>query len=98
MIRLFAALMAVFLCLISGAAWAQPVCGERQRILDAYPDNYKGPVIYRLLNDQNTVIETTLSKSGRWTVIVTTPNGVTCLFDHGPNMEQLKPNQVGEPS
>jgi hypothetical protein len=81
--------------LIASAAMAQtqPQCNERDNVLALLAKKYKEtPIAAGVTNTGGLVEVLTDIKSGTWTIIVTTPQGMSCLVAAGEgwrNMEQI---------
>lgn len=73
-------------------AYAQqtPACAERTAILKHLAEKYtETPVALGLANNGG-VLETLVSKGGdSWTIIITMPNGATCMVAAGENWEKI---------
>lgn len=68
---------------------AQPVCGERSKFIDHLSDSYKEtPTAIGLASNGN-VIEVLTSDDGTWTIIVTRPDGESCVVATGESWEWL---------
>lgn len=87
MLRIITAvLMATSLAL---PASAQSVCGERSKFLEHLGSNYReGPVAMGLVSDGN-VLEVLASDGGSWTIIVTRPDGKSCVVATGDGWEDV---------
>ena len=74
-------------------AQAQPQCNERDNVLALLAKKYKEtPIAAGVTNTGGLVEVLTDIRSGTWTIIVTTPQGVSCLVAAGEgwrNMEQI---------
>jgi hypothetical protein len=74
-------------------AQAQPQCNERDNVLALLAKKYKEtPIAAGVTNTGGLVEVLTDIKSGTWTIIVTTPQGMSCLVAAGEgwrNMEQI---------
>lgn len=87
MLRIIAAvLVATSLAL---PASAQSVCGERNKFLEHLGGNYQeGPIAMGLVSDGN-VLEVLASNGGSWTIIVTRPDGKSCVVATGDGWEDV---------
>ncbi len=78
---------------VASAAMAQPQCNERDNVLDLLAKKYQEtPIAAGVTNTGGLVEVLTDIKSGTWTIIVTTPQGMSCLVAAGEgwrNMEQI---------
>jgi len=87
--------LSVGFALIASTAMAQgqPQCNERDNVLSLLAKKYKEtPVAAGVTNTGGLVEVLTDTKSGTWTIIVTTPQGMSCLVAAGEgwrNMEQI---------
>ena len=74
----------------SGLAQAQPVCGPRAEIVKALAEQYqeraagRGSAIGR---EGIVVFELYVSATGSWTLLMSRPDGVSCIFVAGGNWE-----------
>jgi hypothetical protein len=80
--------------LVASTASAQSQqCNERDRVLELLAKKYKeSPVAAGVTNTGGLVEVLTDGKGGTWTIIVTTPQGMSCLVAAGEgwrSMEQL---------
>ena len=80
------ALIAAFL---ASPTMAQSVCGDRGDFLRHLSRNYaEAPVAMGLVSN-GTLLEVLVSKNGSWTVIVTRPDGTSCMLAAGETWEEL---------
>ena len=72
------------------AAAQQPACTDRTDVLDHLSNKYsEAPVAMGIANNGG-VIEILSSKTGNsWTIILTMPNGMTCMIAAGENWELI---------
>ena len=71
-------------------ASAQAVCGERATLLKQLDKKYKESPIAMGLAANGSVVEVTRNDKGKWTLLLTNPNGLTCLMAAGDFWEILK--------
>ncbi len=85
-----AMLLGLLVLPLSLPAKAQNICTARTEVLEHLGSNYsEAPVAMGLANNGG-VIEVLSSGSGKtWTIIITMPNGVTCLLAVGVSWEIL---------
>ena len=85
-----AMLLALLVLPLSLPAKAQNLCNARDQVLTHFDSKYsEAPVAMGLANNGG-VIEVLSSGSGNtWTIIITMPNGVTCLLATGESWESL---------
>ncbi len=70
--------------LAATSAMAQQQCNERDNVLELLAKKYKEtPVAAGVSNTGGLVEVLTDIKSGTWTIIVTTPQGMSCLVAAG---------------
>lgn len=82
---------------LSLPATAQTVCGKRGEFLQRLSRNYdEAPVAVGLVSNGN-VIEVLVSESGSWTIILTRPDGVSCVVAAGEAWQDL-PELVSGPA
>lgn len=90
MLRIATLLMAAFATLVLATpGQAQSICGERSRFLDQLGQNYGEHVAAVGLVSNGTVLELTTSETGSWTILITQPNGVSCVVATGDSWESL---------
>ena len=79
--------------LAATAAMAQPQCNERAHVLELLAKKYKeAPIAAGVTNSGGLVEVLSDEKGGTWTIIVTTPQGMSCLVAAGEGwraMEQI---------
>ena len=65
-------------------------CGDRTAIMDHLKDGYAETVVAMGLDAQGRVLEVMAADGGTWTMLVTSPGGLTCLIASGVAWEQIK--------
>ena len=79
--------------LAASTASAQPQCNDRAHVVDLLAKKYKeAPIAAGVTNNGGLVEVLSDGKGGTWTIIVTTPKGVSCLVAAGDGwraMEQI---------
>lgn len=84
------------LALIAHTAAAQtqqgrPQCNDRKQVLDLLAKKYKeAPVASGVTNNGGLVEVLSDAKGGTWTIIVTTPQGVSCLVAAGEGWRRME--------
>jgi hypothetical protein len=69
---------------------AHPVCRDRAKFLNTLsPIHSESPVAMGLATD-GSVVEILASKTGSWTILVTWPDGRSCVVAVGEGREALK--------
>ncbi len=75
----------------SGPAQAAPQCDERTKVLRLLSDKYKeAPVAIGVTNNGGLVEVLSAGKGGTWSIIVTTPQGMSCLVAAGENWKTIE--------
>jgi len=83
---------AVFLTVSALTAAAQPQCDERNNVLELLAKKYKEtPIAAGVTNTGGLVEVLTDTKSGTWTIIITTPQGMSCLVAAGEGWRNFDP-------
>jgi len=88
MLRKIVAIASVITAL-SLPAMAQVVCGDRGKFLERLADGYEGKPVAMGLASNGSVIEVLVSEHGSWTILVTSPEGESCLVASGEAWERL---------
>ncbi len=74
----------LFLALIVPAFGQARVCGERSKMIKHLAEKYKeNPRALGIAAGGKSVLEIYTSNEGTWTVIMTSPKGVTCIMGAG---------------
>ena len=76
---------------LTTSAAAQPsACTDRKYVLDHLSTQYKEVPIAMGITNDGSVLEILSSKAGKsWTIILTMPNGMSCMIAAGENWESL---------
>jgi len=74
------------------------VCGDRMALLKKLAGSYEETPRSIALAANGSVIEVTRSDKGTWTILLTSPKGLTCLMAAGTHWETLKQKKAGESS
>ena len=80
-------LVAIVPLVASAAMASHTICAERRQIVENLKKNYGERTIYVGLASNGTVIETLASPSGSFTVILTRPDGYSCIMAAGEDFE-----------
>ena len=76
-------------------AAAQAVCSERSTFVRGLAAQHReSPVALGIIADGK-VLEVLASKDGTWTILVTSPNGRSCVLAVGESWEELKLKSAG---
>ena len=73
----------------------QGVCDARTRVLMMLNGKYAEKPVSMGLASNGTVVEVLNSPNGTWTIVMTTPKGVTCLLATGDYWQDI-PEQAAE--
>ncbi len=77
--------------LMAATASAQMVCGERSVMVDGLLKNYAEAPVSIGLASNGSVIEVFASPDRSWTIVMTRPNGLSCVVAAGEDWETLVP-------
>ncbi len=92
-------LMLAYWTTASRPAQAAPQCDERTNVLRILSDKYKEtPVAIGVTNSGGLVEVLTSSDRTTWSIILTTPQGMSCLVAAGENWRTIKQSADGEAS
>ncbi|NNG04747.1 MAG: hypothetical protein HKM95_11690 [Inquilinus sp.] len=72
-------------------------CGDRAAILAHLEDGYGERPAAMGLDAQGRVLEVIRAPSGTWTMLVSTPGGLTCLIASGVAWEDLQAKRPPDP-
>ncbi len=75
------------------SAQAQSICGERRALVATLEKTYSETPVSVGLASNGAIIEIFASPTGTFTIILTQPNGLTCVMAAGENWEDL-PNRL----
>ncbi len=77
--------------LVASTAVAQTQCNERENVLELLAKKYQEtPIAAGVTNTGGLVEVLTDTKGGTWTIIVTTPQGMSCLVAAGEGWRKLE--------
>ena len=79
---------------IAPAAVAQPVCGSHNTVSDNLKKTYSEAPVSMGLTTGGGIIEVFASDEGSWTMVITQPNGVSCLIAVGQDWETLPKTEM----
>lgn len=69
------------------------MCGKRVDFIKALNDKYQESGKALGIAGQVNLVEIFASKAGTWTILVTTPEGKTCIIAAGSSWEDLPPTK-----
>lgn len=91
--------LALALLLLAAPADAGTVCGQHADILVKFAKQFDEHPVARALSHPGAIFEVLASPEGKtWTVILTPPNGPTCVIGTGEYWQELAPSPQGEQS
>ena len=87
-------ILTIGLVLFAPAALAQPVCGSHQSISENLKKSYTEAPVSMGLTASGGIIEVFASQEGTWTMVITQPNGTSCLIAVGQDWENLPKTEI----
>lgn len=81
MVRLVASFLVAMV--LTFPAMAQTACGDRGTFIEYLSGKFAEAPVAMGLSSQGHVVEVLASKDRSWTIIVTRPNGLSCVVAHG---------------
>ena len=78
-------------------AQQQQPCADRSEFLNHLSANYKEAPVAMGLTANGGLLEVVASKDGSWTIIVTTPNGMSCGVASGMSWENTAEMKITDP-
>jgi len=72
------------------SSMAQTVCGKHADIVKRLSSGYEEQPSSAGIAANGNLVEVFASKKGNWTIIFTTPGGMTCLMAVGENWQVIK--------
>lgn len=94
-IRYFILTGLVFLYSISSSS-AQVLCKERSILLKSLTENYAEHGLIIGITSNGNVLEFLVSADGTWTILITRPNGISCVASVGKDFEIVLPKEKGK--
>ena len=79
-------------------AHAQVNCDLRKSLLAKLDTGYDEHPVASGLASSGNLIEILTSSGGTWTILITNPNGITCIAAVGEDWQDVKPKLPGESS
>lgn len=77
------------------AIMAQPQCDEHSKVIDHLAKKWNESVTADGVTSEGGLIEVLKSAEGKtWTIIITTPRGLSCLVGAGEGWREIKPVPV----
>jgi hypothetical protein len=88
---------AILLTMSSAPAASAPMCGARSEILKQLSARYREVPVALGVSSNGSLVELLTSERGStWTLMISQPNGPSCLVAAGEGWEELKRVAVGE--
>ncbi len=88
------ALILLAVLLLPGNVAAMHPCDERNKMVKTLEKSYAEVPQHGGLASNGFMLEVTVAPSGSWTVILTRPNGWTCLMAAGNSWENVPPPKL----
>ena len=74
---------------------AQPICDDRKTILESLRAGYDEQVVAIGLTISGSIVERLESPAGTWTLLVTTPAGISCFVAAGTDWTKVPRKLLG---
>jgi hypothetical protein len=71
------------------SATAPATCGERSSIVEMLAKKYHEQPRAMAIANQRMLLEVYASQAGSWTILLTHPNGATCIVSAGDSWEEI---------
>ena len=84
------AALAVLLFVLPSLAHGATVCSSRDNFINELSSQHREKPIAMGLAVNGSVLEVLASKDGTWTILITSPNGTSCVVAAGDSWEALK--------
>ncbi len=84
-------------CFSVTPAIAQAICGSRDQIITSLERKFDEEPVGIGLMPPGRAVELLVSESGSWTLLVTMPNGRSCIVSAGENWERRALPPKGDP-
>lgn len=72
----------------------QPPCGPRKTVVEQLGREYSEVPVNRGITAEGALMELLASPSGSWTLLISLPNGKSCLAAAGESWEELDPQMA----
>ncbi len=76
--------------LVATSALAQAVCGKRAEIIKRLHTGYAEVEVGAGIAQNGNLVEVFASQKGGWSIIYTTPSGITCMMAVGENWMMIE--------
>ena len=91
----FVILAGLFLAVTAAKAHTLP-CGERRDVLNQLGEQYAEKLTAFGVGSDGRMVEVLVGPVGTWTILSTSPTGITCIVGSGDGWRRLKVPQTGE--
>ena len=88
---LLAVVTAAFWAAVSIPAHAQVACADRRLVTNHLATNFQEQLAGTGLTFAGQAIELFVAQTGTWTIVVTAPNGESCIVSHGEAWQSRPP-------
>lgn len=78
------------LVLWQAPAFAQGQCGPREHLVKSLGDRFKEAPVGMGITQPGQIVELFTSDTGSWTMVLTTPNGTSCLIAAGESWDTIQ--------
>lgn len=82
--------MIASIILAPSIAMSQVACAVRQDVVDKLKQTYDEQPSAIGITHAGAVVEVFTSPAGTWTIMITRPNGISCLAATGQNWQQME--------
>ena len=95
-LAILAPLAAVAGANLPSTSQAATVCSTRTNFLSELSSQHRENPVAMGLAANGSVLEVLASKDGTWTILITSPNGTSCVVAVGDSWEALKANKTAD--
>jgi hypothetical protein len=87
--------LVIGLATLPAAARAQLVCGDRGTVVSGLEKNFSEAPVSMGLSSNGSIIEIFASPDKTWTIVMTKPDGMSCVLMAGEDWESLPTQLAG---
>ncbi len=80
---------------LPATAQAQMVCGERGSVVSGLEKNFSEAPVSMGLSSNGSIVEIFASPDNTWTIVMTKPDGMSCVLMAGEDWESLPTQLAG---
>lgn len=89
----------LILCLLATAAHAEPQCAKHQAVVEMLAKQFGEAPHDMGMAAKSALMEMYASTdTGTWTLLITLPNGITCIIAAGDSFETVAASPQGDPA